>query len=137
MKKLFFVIALFIFNCSLVFAISERDKLEIESIIDNNYKYSRNLIEARNRARDYVDREYMPKYIKCKNNCEIEMEKVRVKANKANIFSNLSNIQSEAVQTFYECMDNSKCKEILEIQSKECYDYIEKYVDKKYGNKRK
>lgn len=134
MKKYLVIALIILLNINTCFAISDEDKAEIESIIDNNYKYSRNLIEARNRANDYVKEEYTYEYYNCRNKCSSEFDKIRAQGNRHTYMRSQDKLNQEALETYNSCMEN-KCNAILNVQAKECYDYIDKYIEKKKSRK--
>lgn len=132
MKKLLLFTAITLITAQACFSITEEDKAAIRANIDETYSYVyyNPAIEARDRATQYVNSRYFDKYIKCRNNCEIEMDKIRAKANYFSLFTDPEQIQKEANDTFKRCMVEN-CNHIKEVEMKEYYDYIDKYINSK------
>lgn len=138
MRKFIFILITLVCLSSYSFAITEDDKAAIRTRIDETYKYVyyNPEPEARSRAADYINYTYFDEFIKCKNNCEIEWSNIRTKANKFSVFTNPETVQKEANTTFNQCMV-SNCNPIKEIQIKECYDYIDEYIEIKNKTRKK
>lgn len=138
MKKIIYVLTALLFTSHIVLAITDEDKSAIRARIDEAYQYEyyNPEVAARKSAKKWVDDNYFFAYIKCKNNCEIEWNKIRAKANNFSIFTNAEAIQKEAKETFYACMENN-CEDIKRIQIQECHDYIDEYIEVKNKNRKK
>lgn len=138
MKKIFYLFAILLLTSSCCFAITEDDKTAIRASIDETYKYVyyNPEPEARSKAKEYVKDKYFYAYIKCKNNCEVELDRVRAKANNFSIFTDPAKIQKEANETFNSCMA-ANCNAIKEIKIQECYDYIDQYIELKNQARKK
>lgn len=138
MRKFILLSFIAIFTVQSGFAITEDDKAAIRARIDETYKYVyyNPEPEARDRADEYVADKYFYEFIKCKNNCEVDSEGVRAKANQFSIFTDPAKIQQEANEMFNSCMATN-CNPIKEIQIKECSDYIDEYIQIKNKSKKK
>lgn len=136
-KQIFLLLCLLILIQS-CYAITEEDKAAIRASVDEAYKYFYYDPEpqAYSRAKRYVKDKYFYKYLDCKNNCEVEWNKIRAKKSDFSFFTNAEAIEKEAKETYNACVVNN-CEDIKQIQIQECYDYIEEYIATKNKTKRK
>ncbi|MDE5889335.1 MAG: hypothetical protein K2H20_04880 [Bacilli bacterium] len=138
MKKFVFLLLSLIITINISYAITEQDKAAIREKIDEAYRYYYYNPEdaARSRACDYVKDTYFFTYVKCKNNCEVESQKIKAKGNRATSYSALERYRQESNDYFYSCMSNN-CNYIKDVQQKECYNYIEEYIQYKNKTRKK
>lgn len=138
MRKFIYILITLLLTSTYGFAINEDDKAAIRASIDETYKYVyyNPEPEARSKAKEYVKDKYFYAYIQCKNNCEVELDRVRAKVNNFSIFTAPAKIQKEANETFNSCMI-SNCNYIKEVQIRECSDYIDEYIQIKNKTRKK
>lgn len=128
MKKTVYLLIMLMVSSSTALAITEEDKAHIRQKIDEGYKYVyfNPEPEARDKAKEYVKDTYFYEYIKCKNDCETLWDYTRAKTRN----------NSQAKEVFNSCMIKY-CNDIKEILIKECYDYIDEYIELKNKNRKK
>nr|DAJ74786.1 MAG TPA: hypothetical protein [Caudoviricetes sp.] len=117
MKKLLLFTLIALTTTQFCYAITVEDKAAIRAEIDEIYKYCGNSapVEAKDKAKIYVYNQYFYTFQKCRAACETERE---------------------ATETYTSCYEK-KCRDIKDVQMKECYNYIDEYIEYKNKTRKK
>lgn len=126
MKKIFLLCLLMLLSIQIAQAISQEDKMEIDSIIEKWAKYG-DIGQGKTYAMNYIDDKYGNGiYRRCQQKCIEGFTAIKRQPVKWGILGDENENIRKANQFYTECMAND-CDDILNITAKECYEYINNY----------